>query len=52
MSLLEQIPSMEIGERLRLAREALNIKQAQAADAIRSRGPLLSPSRRASAARA
>jgi len=35
MSLLEQIPSAEIGERLRLAREALNIKQAQAADAIK-----------------
>ena len=35
MSLLDQIPSVEIGERLRLAREALNIKQAQAADAIK-----------------
>lgn len=35
MSPLEQIPSAEIGERLRLAREAVNIKQAQAAEAIK-----------------
>ena len=35
MSLLEQIPPLEIGERLRLAREALNIKQAEAAEAIK-----------------
>ncbi len=35
MSFLEQIPSAEIGERLRLARDAVNIKQAQAADAIK-----------------
>lgn len=35
MSILDQIPPAEIGERLRLAREALNIKQAQAADEIK-----------------
>jgi Zn-dependent peptidase ImmA (M78 family)/DNA-binding XRE family transcriptional regulator len=35
MSVLEQIPSTEIGERLRLAREAVKIKQAQAANAIK-----------------
>jgi transcriptional regulator with XRE-family HTH domain len=35
MSLLEQIPPLEIGARLRLAREALNIKQAEAAEAIK-----------------
>jgi Zn-dependent peptidase ImmA (M78 family)/DNA-binding XRE family transcriptional regulator len=35
MSLSNQIPAVEIGERLRLAREALKIKQAQAADAIK-----------------
>lgn len=35
MSLLEQIPSAEIGERLRLAREALKVTQADAADAIK-----------------
>src|ERR1700685_3372347 len=35
MSTLEHIPPAEIGERLRLARETLNIKQAQAADAIK-----------------
>ncbi len=35
MSPLEQIPSVQIGDRLRLAREAVNIKQAQAADAIK-----------------
>src|ERR1700722_20039155 len=35
MSLPEQIPPKEIGERLRLAREALNIKQAEAADAVK-----------------
>lgn len=35
MNLLEQIPPAEVGERLRLAREAVNIKQAQAADAIK-----------------
>ena len=35
MSLLEQTPPVEIGERLKLAREAVNIKQAQAADAIK-----------------
>src|SRR5690242_21476047 len=35
MSLLEKIPPQEIGERLRLAREAVNIKQAQAADTIK-----------------
>jgi Zn-dependent peptidase ImmA (M78 family)/DNA-binding XRE family transcriptional regulator len=35
MSLLEQIPPAEIGERLRLARDAANIKQAEAADAIK-----------------
>lgn len=34
MSLSDQIPPVEIGERLRLAREAVKIKQAQAADAI------------------
>ena len=35
MSMLEQISSPEIGERLRLAREALKITQAYAADAIK-----------------
>ncbi len=35
MNLLYQIPSAEIGERLRFAREAVSIKQAQAADAIK-----------------
>ena len=35
MSLSDQIPPAEIGERLRLARETLKIKQAQAADAIK-----------------
>src|ERR1700704_75840 len=35
MSLLEQIPPLEVGERLRLVREALNIKQAEAAEAIK-----------------
>ncbi len=35
MSQLDQIPPAEIGERLRLAREAVNIKQAQAADEIK-----------------
>jgi Zn-dependent peptidase ImmA (M78 family)/DNA-binding XRE family transcriptional regulator len=35
MSVLDQLPSVEIGERLRLAREAVKIKQAQAADAIK-----------------
>lgn len=35
MSILDQIPPLEIGERLRLAREALNIRQAQAADEIK-----------------
>lgn len=35
MTVSEQIPSAEIGERLRLAREAVKIKQAQAADAIK-----------------
>jgi len=35
MSQLDQIPSAEIGERLRLAREAQKITQADAADAIK-----------------
>lgn len=35
MSVLEQIPPMEVGERLKRAREAANIKQAQAADEIK-----------------
>ncbi len=35
MSILDQIPPAEIGERLRRAREAVNIRQAQAADEIK-----------------
>jgi Zn-dependent peptidase ImmA (M78 family)/DNA-binding XRE family transcriptional regulator len=35
MSLLEQVPPADIGDRLRLAREALKITQAAAADAIK-----------------
>ncbi len=33
-TLLEQAPAAEIGERLRLAREAANLRQAQAADTV------------------
>lgn len=35
MTMSEQIPTTEIGERLRLAREAVKIKQAEAANAIK-----------------